>query len=107
MYHTTACPITAPNSAINTIFKLLQRPKASASGVFEVVPARFMLVNTGLSSSFMRIQSETIKSSSEARNGMRQPHALKASSPMPVRVPITTSSAANKPSVAVVWIQLV
>ena len=36
-------------------------------------------------------------SSSEARNGMRQPHALNASSPMPVRVPMTTSSAANKP----------
>jgi hypothetical protein len=73
VYHTTTCPITAPNSAINTIFKLLQRPKASASGAFEVVPTRFMLKNTGLSSSLMRIQSETINSNSETKNGIRQP----------------------------------
>jgi hypothetical protein len=66
-----------------------------------------MAVNTGLSSSFMRIQSETASSTSETRNGMRQPHALNASSPMPVRTPMTTRSAAKRPSVAVVCIQLV
>ena len=55
----------------------------------------------------MRIHSETSSNSSESRNGTRHPHALNASSPMAVRVPMTTSSAANKPRVAVVWIQLV
>ena len=68
----------------------------------DVVPSRFMLTNTGLSSSCMRIQSETINSTREIRKGMRHPQLLKASSPMAVRVPITTSSAANNPSVAVV-----
>jgi hypothetical protein len=68
----------------------------------EVVPERFISVNTGLSSSFMRIHKDTIRSKSETRKGMRHPHALKASSPMPVRVPMTTRSAANNPSVAVV-----
>ena len=94
--------MTAPNRQISTIFKLDQRPNASASGDLEVVPSRFMLVNTGLSPSCMRIHSDTISSSSESRNGMRQPHALKASSPIAVRVPITMSSETNNPSVAVV-----
>ena len=98
----SACPMTAPSNAIRTIFKLPHRPKASESGALEVVPALFMLTKTGLSSSCMRIQSETISSSKETRNGMRHPQALKASSPIAVRVPITTRSAANNPSVAVV-----
>ena len=38
---------------------------------------------------------------------MRQPQAANASSPIPVRTPMTTSSAANRPSVAVVWMKLV
>ena len=44
----------------------------------------------------MRIHSETPSRITEIRNGMRQPQALKASSPRLVRVTMTTSSAANK-----------
>ena len=85
-----------------TIFRLGQRPNASESGAFEVVPWLFILTNTGLSASCMRIHSETPSSTTETKNGMRQPQALKASSPILVRVPMTTSSAANNPRVAVV-----
>ena len=38
---------------------------------------------------------------------MRQPQSANASSPIQVRMPITTNKAANSPSVAVVWMKLV
>jgi hypothetical protein len=38
---------------------------------------------------------------------MRQPHAVKASSPSVARVTPITASASSSPRVAVVWIQLV
>jgi len=43
----------------------------------------------------------------EIRKGMRQPQSAKAASPIAERMTITTPSAANSPSVAVVWIKLV
>jgi hypothetical protein len=86
---------------------LPQRAKASVSGAFDVVPSSFIFWNTGLSSSCIRIHSDTARSTIEIRNGTRQPQSLNASSPSQVRVPITTSSAANSPSVAVVWMKLV
>ena len=41
------------------------------------------------------------------RNGIRQPHALNVASAIPDRQPPITTSDTKKPSVAVVWIQLV
>ena len=67
--------------AMITIFKLLHWPNASDSGAFEVVPGFFILRNTGLSDSCMRIHRETASRTMETRNGMRQPQALNASSP--------------------------
>ncbi len=63
--------------------------------------------NTGLSARLSRIHIETARRMIETRNGTRQPHAANAVSPIAVRVPMTTSSAANSPSVAVVWMKLV
>ena len=99
--------MTPPNRAIKTILRLIQRPNASWSGAFDVVPRFFMLTNTGLSASCIRIHREMPSNRRDTRNGMRQPQALKASSPTYVRVPMTTRSAANRPRVAVVCIQLV
>ena len=107
MYQTTAWPVTAPRSPISTTRRFFHSPKASRSGALEIVPAFFISRNTGLSSSCIRIHSDTPSSTTETRNGMRQPQALNASSPIEVRMPITISSARNNPSVAVVWIQLV
>ena len=59
----------------------------------------------GLSASLARIQTEMASSIAETRNGMRQPQALKASSPMAVRVATITSSAASRPNEADDWIQ--
>src|SRR5262249_10610249 len=54
-----------------------------------------------------RNQAEGGGSSTESRNGQRQPQAGNAAAPRPARRPPTTSSASSSPSVAVVWIQLV
>ena len=63
--------------------------------------------NTGLSLSFSRNHSETTRSTIETRNGIRQPQALKASSPIWVRTARMTIRLRKRPRVAVVWIQLV
>ena len=82
-------------------------PKASVSGRFELRPSSFMRRKTGDSASFSRIQIETASRIAESRNGIRQPSVIeplpaKAGSPMLVRMPSTTSSAMNRPTVAVV-----
>ena len=82
-------------------------PKASVSDAFEVFPSSFIFWKTGLSLSCIRIHMETTSNAIETRNGTRQPHTAKASSPTSMRTPITTSSAANRPRVAVVWMKLV
>jgi len=43
----------------------------------------------------------------DTMNGTRQPQSEKAASPIQLRVARMTSSDMNRPSVAVVWIQLV
>ena len=90
-----------------THLRLPQRPKASVSGAFDVVPSSFIFWKTGLSLSCMRIHSDTPSRMIEIRKGMRQPQSAKASSPISVRMVMTTPSAANSPSVAVVWMKLV
>ena len=60
--------------------------------------------NKGDSLSLSRIQIETASRIAESRNGMRQPQAAKVGSPWLVRMPSTSNSAMNRPSVAVVWI---
>ena len=90
-----------------TIRRLPHLAKASVNGAFEALPSSFIFWNTGLSASCMRIHIDTPSRTIETRNGTRQPHSAKAVSPIHVRTPITTSSAANRPSVAVVWMKLV
>ena len=82
-------------------------PKASVRGAFEVLPSSFIFWKAGDSESCRRIQTEMPSSSTETRNGMRQPQAAKAASPVKLRVARMTSSDRNRPIVAVVWIQLV
>ncbi len=69
---------------------------------FDVVPRFFISRNTGLSESCMRIHTDTASSTMDSRNGMRQPQSLNASSPKMLRMPTTSSNAANRPTVAVV-----
>ena len=82
-------------------------PNASVSGALEVFPSAFIFWNTGLSLICRRIHIDTASSTIEIRNGTRHPQLAKASSPTAKRVPITISSAANSPKVAVVWMKLV
>ena len=86
-----------------TILALLQLAKASVSGAFELLPSSFIFWNTGNSLSRNRIQTEMPSSSTETRNGMRQPHFANSGSPSAVRVNRITSNDRNRPSVAVVW----
>ncbi len=104
-YHTTACPATRPNSAINTSFRLGQRPNASASGLRDAPPARLSCTNGGDSRRLKRTHTPIASSSADSRNGMRQPQAANAASPSAARTPTTSASASSRPSDAVVWIQ--
>jgi hypothetical protein len=88
-----------------TIFRLPQFANASVSGAFDCLPSAFIFAKAGDSAIDMRIHTEMPSSSTETRNGTRQPQAAKASSPIAVRTPRITSSDRNRPSVAVVWIQ--
>ncbi|KAF1043581.1 MAG: hypothetical protein GAK38_03917 [Xylophilus sp.] len=82
-------------------------PNDSASGALEVLPSAFIFWKAGDSDSVRRIHTETASSRIDTANGMRQPQAAKASSPVKVRVPRITIRLRNRPSVAVVWIQAV
>jgi hypothetical protein len=90
------------NETTGYIFALL----AFAAG-FAVRPSATIRLNTGLSSSFSRIHRETPRSRIETRKGMRQAQALNTSSPSIVRTARMTIRLRKRPSVAVVWIQLV
>src|SRR4051812_37949898 len=76
----------------------------SVSGAFDVLPSAFILAKAGDSCIDIRIHTDTPSSSTDTRNGTRQPHAANSSSPTAVRVPRMTISDMNRPSVAVVWI---
>ena len=105
MYQTTPWPAVRPSSASSTILPLLQRPNDSASGAFEVLPSSFMRLNAGVSLRLRRIQTDTISSSNDSRNGIRHPQPLlKVSSPRKDLVAMMTISDRKRPSVAVVWI---
>ena len=94
-----------PKKAIRTRLRLSQRPNASRSGAVQTSPSSLSFAKAGLSDSLKRSQTEMISSTTETRNGMRQPHSRKASSPTDLRVPRMTSSPAIRPSEAVIWIQ--
>jgi hypothetical protein len=66
-----------------------------------------MRSNVGLSESFKRNQAETATSTTETRNGIRQPQTPKAASPTRVRVIRVTIRAAISPKAAEAPIQLV
>ncbi|MCY1549974.1 hypothetical protein D9M68_861860 [compost metagenome] len=105
MYQTTAWPAVRPSKARITTFRFFHWPKDSVIGALEPLPSSFMRLKVGDSLSCRRIHTEMPSRTTEIRNGMRQPQALKSSSPMNVRMPRMTSSDRNRPSVAVVWIQ--
>ena len=84
-----------------------RRRNESASGALEPFPSSIIFWKTGISFSGSRIQTEINSSSREMANGMRQPAAANAVSPICSRVAKTTARLMNSPKVAVVWIQLV
>ena len=102
MYQTTPWPITAPSNATSTILALLQLPKASVSGAFEVLPSSFIFWKMGDSFNFSRMTTETPSRITDTRNGIRQPQTAKSASPKIVRVKRITSSDRKRPNVAVV-----
>ena len=53
----------------------------SVSGAFDALPSAFISWNSGDSLSLSRIHTDTASSTSETRNGMRQPHASNRSVP--------------------------
>ncbi|MCY1338688.1 hypothetical protein D9M71_503510 [compost metagenome] len=87
-----------------TTLRLSQRAKDSVSGALDCLPSAFMRRNTGDSLSCRRMYTEIASSSTESRNGIRQPQASKASVPSAERQARITSSDMNRPRVAVVWI---
>ena len=85
-----------------TSLALLQLAKASVSGALEPLPSSFIFWNTGDSFSFSRMTTDTPRSTTDSRNGIRQPQAANSVSPSMVRVNRITINDRNKPSVAVV-----
>src|SRR4051812_10069471 len=96
-----------PTSARITIFAFFALRKDSVNGALEVLPSAFILANAGDSFIDRRIQTETASSSTETRNGMRQPQPAKSASLSDVLTPRMTIRDRKKPSVAVVWIHAV
>ncbi len=94
------------NSAIRTIFRLLQRVNDSLSGDLLTLPSAFIFRNAGDSCMDRRIQVEMPSSTMDIRNGRRQPQ-VSNSGPVSWRQPQITTSESNRPPVAVDWIQLV
>src|SRR5690349_3963487 len=104
-----------PSSARMAHLALLHWPNASVSGAREWVPSAFIRTKAGLSANCNRIQTEIASKKIDTRNGMRQPeiHCVEVAAPWKSAGLIVDwvnrmiSSERNKPSVAVVWIQLV
>ena len=94
-------------SARITSLRFFLLAKASVSGFLEVLPSLTRRWNTGLSCSRKRIHSDTARSAPDNRKGNRQPHSPNASLPNWTRVNRMTIRLRNRPTVAVVWIQLV
>ena len=90
-----------------TSLRLPQRANDSVSGALEVVPAAFISWNTGDSASCRRMYTEMASSTIETRNGMRQPQVSNSRRRASYGTARMTSRLRNRPSVAVVWIQLV
>ena len=107
MYQTTPCPAVAPRSEMSTRLRFSHFPKASFSGCAEVIPALLMEAKIGDSFIFSRIYSEILTRIIESRNGIRQPHAEKASLLIQDWVTRITIRETNKPNVAVIWMKLV
>ena len=93
--------IVSKSKLMSTILRFDQRPNASDSGAFEVVPWLFIFTNTGLSASCIRMYTDMASNRIDTRKGMRQPQMSK-SAPMSERHNRMTSRLRNKPSVAVV-----
>lgn len=77
------------------------------SGFSAVLPLDFSWLKSGDSLICRRMASESRTRRLESRNGMRQPHWLKASFDIDCLVTRMTPSEMNNPSVAVIWMRLV
>jgi hypothetical protein len=81
--------------------------KLSVSGAREPLPSSFMRWKIGVSLSLSRMWTEKISRITETMNGMRQPQSAKSFGSMYSLHSAMTIKASSRPSVAVVWIQLV
>ena len=106
MYQTTVIPAIMPKSATASFARFLRSQNTSRSGAFESLPSAFMRANAGDSCIDRRIHIDTASMPIDTQNGMRQPQVSKAS-PMSERQARITPSDRRRPTVAVVWIQLV
>src|SRR5579859_4507367 len=102
VYQTTPWPAVAPNNEIRNSLKFGHCVKASFRGAVEVIPADLICWKIGDSFICSRIYREISTRNRDARNGMRQPQSLKATSLMEFCVPRITAMETNKPSVAVI-----
>ena len=92
---------------MSTSRTLAQRAKASVSGALEPFPSAFIRRKTGLSSSLQPDPQRDGEQQDRDQEGQPPAPGGERRLAEPVRMPMTTSSAANRPSVAVVWMKLV
>ena len=71
------------------------------------LPSDLSRVNSGVSCSRSRMMSASTTRTDERMNGIRQPYSRNAASPSVIRKNAMTARASTRPTVAVVWIQLV
>ena len=84
-----------------------QLEKLSRSGLAAIRPAAFIAMKTGLSESLSRIHSETASSTSENRNGMRQPQPSQSAGARLACAISTTIRLSRKPPITLAWMKLV
>ena len=81
--------------------------KLSRHGEVDEFPAALSRLNRGVSWRRSRMISAMTTRTTDRMNGIRQPKLVKSSADMLTRVTPMTTRASSRPSVAVVWIQLV
>lgn len=75
MYKMAASPAIDPSNDSTMIFILFLSQKLSLSGDLEVFPEAFILLNSGDSSSFVRIKTDRASKKTEKMKGTRQPQS--------------------------------
>src|SRR5262249_31537011 len=98
-------PVVIPNNESRTFFRLFQLAKLSLIGDLEVRPSDFIFSKIGDSSSLSRIETDAASTTIEAKNGIRHPQDLNASSPPPPRQARMKTNKSRNPIVPVVCSQ--